>query len=51
MALRSVRAFEREFDLVVEREKGQVRVTVKQGRRTVCDRILDASGYVDVILR
>lgn len=49
MALRSVRAFNRTFDVVVERHAGRQRLTVTEGRRTIAEHDL-SDGESAVIL-
>jgi hypothetical protein len=50
MALRSIRAFNRNFDLVVVRAGRQLRLTVTQNGRPVLERILADGETVDVRL-
>jgi len=50
MALRSIRAFGRTWDLVVERHDKQVRVIVEQAGKQVCDRTVAPETTVEVVL-
>lgn len=50
MALRSIRAFNRTWDLVVERKDKQMRVTVEQAGKQVLDRIIEQGTAVEVVL-
>ena len=49
MALRSVRAFGREFDLVVEREKNGLRVKVLSASRSVFDRVIKRGETAEIV--
>ena len=50
MALRSIRAFDRTWDLVVERQDQQIRVIVEQAGKRVCDRTVVPGTTVEVVL-
>jgi hypothetical protein len=50
MALRSIRAFGRTWDLVVERNRTQMRVTVEHAGKRVFDRIIHPGTAVEVVL-
>ena len=50
MALRSVRAFGRNFDVVVERKDQQLHVVTLQGGRTVFERDIAAGETVEIVL-
>lgn len=50
MALRSIRAFDRTWDLVVERQDGRMRVMVEQGGKRVFDRTIEPDATVEIIL-
>ena len=50
MALRSIRAFGRTWDLVVERQDQQIRVIVEQAGKRVCDRTVAPGTTVEVVL-
>lgn len=50
MALRSIRAFDRTWDLVVERRGASVRVIVEQGGKRVYDRTVARETTVEIVL-
>lgn len=50
MALRSIRAFDRTWDLVVERNDTQMRVTVEQAGKRVFDRTVTPGTTVAIVL-
>jgi hypothetical protein len=50
MALRSIRAFNSNFDLVIERQEQQLRVTVSQSGHTILTRLIASGANVDVTL-
>ncbi len=50
MALRSIRAFGRTWDLVVERRGKKVRVFVEQAGKRVCDRTVAPGTTVEIML-
>jgi hypothetical protein len=50
MALRSIRAFDRTWDLVVERKDSRIRVTVEQAGKRVFDRTVAAESTVEIVL-
>ena len=50
MALRSVRAFGHDFDLIVERAGAGVTVTVRMENKIVLERAVPANGSIDVVL-
>lgn len=50
MALRSIRAFNRTWDLVVERKDKQLHVTVEQAGKRVFDRTIYPDNAIDVAL-
>jgi len=50
MALRSIRAFARDWDLVVERREDRLGILVQQAGRRVFDRTVDRGATVEVVL-
>ncbi len=50
MTLRSVHAFGRTWDLVVERQGAHVRVTVEQDGKRVYDRTVAPENTVEIVL-
>ena len=50
MALRSIRAFDRTWDLVVERRGRQVRIIVEQAGKPVFDRTIAPGTTVEIVL-
>lgn len=50
MALRSVRAFGRDFDVVVERRGNRQHLTILQGKKTVAERDLAAEETAEITL-
>lgn len=50
MALRSIRAFGREWDLVVERREERLGIIVQQAGQRVFDRTVDRGATVEVVL-
>jgi hypothetical protein len=50
MALRSVRAFNRTWDLVVERKGTQVRILVEQAGKRVYDRTVAPGTTAEIVL-
>jgi hypothetical protein len=51
MALRSVRAFGHNFDLIIERKGEGLHLTVTEGGKTVTEQDLAAGGTVEVVLK
>jgi len=48
MSLRQIRAFQHDFDIVVERIEGQLKVTVTDGERTIVNQFIKDGDRVEV---
>jgi hypothetical protein len=50
MAMRSIRAFNRTWDLLVERNETKLSVTVEQAGKRVFNRIIHPGASIEIVL-
>lgn len=48
MSLRHIRAFERDFDIVVERAGGKLRLTISDGEKTMITKLIKEGDVVKI---